>query len=102
MKIVASLLLALAASASAFTAAPVVQTSTTALYAEEEETSTSQGAAAISALTADVKTVMTTEDINKVLPHRYPFAFVDKVVEYEPGKRAVGIKQVTKVRRIYV
>ena len=31
----------------------------------------------------------------KILPHRYPFALVDKVVEYEAGKRAVGIKCVT-------
>ena len=35
------------------------------------------------------------EDIMKILPHRYPFALVDKVVEYEAGKRAVGIKCVT-------
>ena len=34
---------------------------------------------AISALTKDVKTVFTTEDIDNLLPHRYPFALVDKV-----------------------
>jgi 3-hydroxyacyl-[acyl-carrier-protein] dehydratase len=34
-------------------------------------------------------------DIMRVLPHRYPFLLVDRVVELEPGKRAVGIKQVT-------
>lgn len=37
-------------------------------------------------------------DINKVkeiLPHRYPFLLVDKVIEFEPGKRAVGVKKVT-------
>lgn len=33
--------------------------------------------------------------IQKVLPHRYPFLFVDRVVELAPGKRAVGIKNVT-------
>lgn len=27
-------------------------------------------------------------------PHRYPFLLVDKVVEFDAGKRAVGIKQV--------
>jgi hypothetical protein len=53
----------------------------------------------LSALTASVTTVFTTEEIDKILPHRYPFALVDKVVVYEPGKRAVGIKSVTKVRR---
>jgi beta-hydroxyacyl-ACP dehydratase FabZ len=34
-------------------------------------------------------------DIIRVLPHRYPFLLVDRVVELEPGKRAVGIKNVT-------
>ncbi len=37
----------------------------------------------------DVKEVMS------ILPHRYPFLLVDKVVELEPGVRAVGIKNVT-------
>lgn len=54
-----------------------------------------QGSQVISAMTAPLKTVFTSEDISKVLPHRYPFLLVDKVVEYEAGKRAVGIKQVT-------
>jgi 3-hydroxyacyl-[acyl-carrier-protein] dehydratase len=36
-----------------------------------------------------------TADIMTILPHRYPFLLVDRVVELEPGKRAVGIKQVT-------
>ncbi len=30
-----------------------------------------------------------------ILPHRYPFLLVDKVIELEPRKRIVGIKQVT-------
>ena len=30
-----------------------------------------------------------------LLPHRYPFALVDRVIEHDPGKRAVGIKNVT-------
>lgn len=34
-------------------------------------------------------------DIMKVLPHRYPFLLVDKIVEMEAGKRVVGIKNVT-------
>ena len=34
-------------------------------------------------------------DIQKVLPHRYPFLLVDRIVELEVGKRAVGIKNVT-------
>eukprot|EP00611_Tribonema_gayanum_P025619 TRINITY_DN587_c0_g1_i1.p1 TRINITY_DN587_c0_g1~~TRINITY_DN587_c0_g1_i1.p1 ORF type:complete len:194 (+),score=58.95 TRINITY_DN587_c0_g1_i1:68-649(+) len=35
------------------------------------------------------------EHIAKILPHRYPFALVDKVIYFEPGKRAVGIKCIT-------
>lgn len=34
-------------------------------------------------------------DIQKILPHRYPFLLVDRIVEIEEGKRAVGIKNVT-------
>ncbi len=34
-------------------------------------------------------------DIMRIIPHRYPFLLVDRVLELEPGKRAVGIKQVT-------
>ncbi len=33
--------------------------------------------------------------IHKILPHRYPFLFIDKIVELEEDKRAVGIKNVT-------
>lgn len=34
-------------------------------------------------------------DIQKILPHRYPFLLIDKIVELEDGKKAVGIKNVT-------
>ena len=33
--------------------------------------------------------------IQEILPHRYPFLFVDKIIELEPRIRIVGIKQVT-------
>lgn len=33
--------------------------------------------------------------IQSILPHRYPFLFVDRIVELEPRVRIVGIKQVT-------
>ena len=39
--------------------------------------------------------VLTSEQIMGLLPHRYPFALVDRVVEHDPGKRAVAIKNVT-------
>ena len=35
------------------------------------------------------------EDIVKILPHRYPFLFVDRITELELGKRVVGIKNVS-------
>ncbi len=35
------------------------------------------------------------KDIQRILPHRYPFLLVDKITEMEPGKRIVGIKNVT-------
>ena len=38
---------------------------------------------------------MDVRDILDILPHRYPFLLVDRVLELEPGKRAVGIKNVT-------
>lgn len=36
-----------------------------------------------------------TKQILAMLPHRYPFLFVDKVLELEPGARAVAVKNVT-------
>jgi len=33
--------------------------------------------------------------IQKVLPHRFPFLLVDRILELEPGHRAVGLKNVT-------
>ena len=33
--------------------------------------------------------------IQEILPHRYPFLFVDKIVELEPRVRILGVKQVT-------
>ena len=35
------------------------------------------------------------EDIEKILPHRYPFLFVDRITELEIGKRVVGLKNVS-------
>jgi len=35
------------------------------------------------------------EEIHALLPHRYPFALVDRIIDYVPGKSAVGIKNIT-------
>jgi 3-hydroxyacyl-[acyl-carrier-protein] dehydratase len=34
-------------------------------------------------------------DIMRIIPHRYPFLLVDRIVELTPGQHAIGIKQVT-------
>ena len=38
---------------------------------------------------------LSVEEIHAILPHRYPFALVDRIIEYVPEKYAVGIKNVT-------
>lgn len=35
------------------------------------------------------------EQIKAIIPHRYPFLLVDRILELEEGKRAVGLKNVT-------
>jgi 3-hydroxyacyl-[acyl-carrier-protein] dehydratase len=39
--------------------------------------------------------MMSIDEILRVLPHRYPFLLVDRILELEPGRRAVGLKNVT-------
>src|SRR5213596_39808 len=39
--------------------------------------------------------LLNVADILRLLPHRYPFLLVDRVVELDPGKRLVAIKNVT-------
>lgn len=36
-----------------------------------------------------------TQQIKEIIPHRYPFLLVDRILEVEEGRRAVGIKNVT-------
>lgn len=38
---------------------------------------------------------LNSNEIQQILPHRYPFLLVDKIVDMEPGKSAKGIKCVT-------
>ena len=42
-----------------------------------------------------METILDITQIQAILPHRYPFLLVDRIVEYEEGKRVVGIKNVT-------
>jgi beta-hydroxyacyl-ACP dehydratase FabZ len=39
--------------------------------------------------------MLTITEIMKLLPHRYPMLLVDRILEIEPGKRIVGLKNVT-------
>ena len=39
---------------------------------------------------------LSSVQIAEILPHRYPFALVDRVLDYEPGQWAIGRKCVTR------
>ncbi|MBI1746536.1 MAG: 3-hydroxyacyl-ACP dehydratase FabZ [Acidobacteria bacterium] len=41
-------------------------------------------------------------EISKLLPHRYPFLLIDRILEFEPGKRIVGLKNVTMNEPFFV
>lgn len=43
----------------------------------------------------EVPSSLTIDDIQEIMPHRYPFLLVDRIVALEEGKRVVGIKNVT-------
>lgn len=49
-----------------------------------------------SLLGAMPKMEMDIVEIERILPHRHPFLMIDKILELEPGKRAVGLKNVTR------
>ena len=42
-----------------------------------------------------METPLDAEAIQRILPHRYPFLLVDRIVEFVAGERIVGLKQVT-------
>ncbi|HDD35462.1 MAG TPA: 3-hydroxyacyl-ACP dehydratase FabZ [Candidatus Desulfofervidus auxilii] len=42
-----------------------------------------------------MKAILDVKEIQRYLPHRYPFLLVDRILEIEPGKRIVGLKNVT-------
>src|SRR4051812_14821728 len=44
---------------------------------------------------AEETTVLTNLQVQEILPHRYPFLMIDRVVELDPGKHGVAIKAVT-------
>ncbi|MBA2874507.1 3-hydroxyacyl-ACP dehydratase FabZ [Thermaerobacillus caldiproteolyticus] len=42
------------------------------------------------------------QQIQDIIPHRYPFLLVDRILEIEEGKRAVGIKNVSANEQFFV
>ena len=42
-----------------------------------------------------MKLPLNYEDITKIIPHRYPFLLVDRIIELDPGERVIGIKNVS-------
>ncbi len=43
----------------------------------------------------ELSSTLTVDQIQQIIPHRYPFLFVDRIEKFQPGVRAVGFKQVT-------
>ncbi len=39
--------------------------------------------------------MMDIQEIMAILPHRYPFLLVDRILSFEPGKKMVGLKNVS-------
>jgi 3-hydroxyacyl-[acyl-carrier-protein] dehydratase len=42
------------------------------------------------------------EDIKAILPHRHPFLLLDRILELEPDKRVVGLKNVASDERYFI
>jgi 3-hydroxyacyl-[acyl-carrier-protein] dehydratase len=42
------------------------------------------------------------EEIKRIIPHRSPFLLVDRIVELEPDRRVVGLKNVTSNERYFI
>ncbi|MBD1849081.1 3-hydroxyacyl-ACP dehydratase FabZ [Leptolyngbya sp. FACHB-711] len=61
-------------------------TNTAHLTAEAEANSNNTPAA---------RATLSIEEIHQLLPHRYPFSLVDRIIQYVPGKSAIGIKNVS-------
>jgi 3-hydroxyacyl-[acyl-carrier-protein] dehydratase len=51
---------------------------------------------------SDLKLPLELEDIKAILPHRHPFLLVDRVVELEPDRRVVAVKNITTNERYFI
>ncbi|MDD4686328.1 MAG: 3-hydroxyacyl-ACP dehydratase FabZ [Clostridia bacterium] len=46
--------------------------------------------------------VLNSNQIQEIIPHRYPFLLVDQIIDMEPGKRATGVKCVSTNEMYFV
>ena len=44
---------------------------------------------------SNTETIFDINQIKEMIPHRYPFLLVDRIIEHVPGESAVGLKNVT-------
>src|SRR5512139_3088601 len=51
---------------------------------------------------AALKLPLEIQDIQAILPHRSPFLLVDRILELEPDRRIVGLKNVTSNERYFI
>ena len=45
--------------------------------------------------------VLTCDDIEKILPHRQPMIMVDKILDYEPEKWAIGVRMMSRNESVF-
>ena len=91
-------MLSLISAASGFSLAPALAPTMRAPQVRMEEAEAEEdwkGAAVWSEEFKDPEPVFDILKVKDVLPHRYPFLLVDKIIEFVPGKKAVGVKKVT-------
>ena len=48
---------------------------------------------------SDLQLPLDYSAIERILPHRFPFLLVDRIIEFEPDKRIVGIKNISDNER---
>lgn len=44
---------------------------------------------------SETQTIFDINQIKEMIPHRYPFLLIDRIIAHEPGESAVGLKNVT-------
>jgi 3-hydroxyacyl-[acyl-carrier-protein] dehydratase len=67
----------------------------TELSTEKTSEPISEQLSVVSPNGSPIKTTFNVQEIAELLPHRYPFALVDRIIDFVPGEKAVGIKNVS-------